>query len=131
MLSQLSHSSLRKKVKSLSCVQLFETPWTVAHQAPPSMEFSSQEYWSGLSFPSPGDLPDSGIEPGSPTLQTDALPSEPLGNPFVINNSSLTMLCLIQWFLVNEGQCIILRFSTNNPCPRNLTEDLIDPEGLS
>ena len=45
-------------VKSLSCVRLFATPWTVAHQAPPSMRFSRQEYWSGLSFPSPGDLPD-------------------------------------------------------------------------
>ena len=53
------------KVKSLSRVELFETPWTVAYQAPPSMGFSRQGYWSGLSFPSPGDLPDTGIEPGS------------------------------------------------------------------
>ena len=68
------------KVKSLSCVRLFVTPWTAAHQAPPSMEFSRQEYWSGLPFPSPGDLPDPGIEPGSPTLRVDALPSEPPGN---------------------------------------------------
>ena len=51
------------------------TPWTVAHQAPPSMEFSSQEYWSGLPFPSPGDLPDPGIEPGSPALQAGVLQS--------------------------------------------------------
>ena len=51
------------------------TPWTVAHQAPPSMEFSSQEYWSGLPFPSPGDLPDPGIEPGAPALQADVLQS--------------------------------------------------------
>ena len=57
------------------------TPWTVAHQAPPSMEFSRQEYWSGLPFPSPGDCPNLGIEPGSPTLQADALLSEPPGNP--------------------------------------------------
>ena len=56
------------KVKSLSHVQLFVTPWTVAHQAPPSMGFSRQEYWSGLPFPSPGDLPDPGIEPVSPAL---------------------------------------------------------------
>ena len=69
------------KVKSLSRVQLFLTPRTVAHQAPPSMEFSRQEYWSRLPFPSPGDLPDLGIEPGSPTLQADALPSEPPGKP--------------------------------------------------
>ena len=49
------------------------TPWTVAHQAPPSMGFSRQEYWSGLPFPSPGDLPDPGIKPRSPALQADAL----------------------------------------------------------
>ena len=59
---------LKVKVKSLSCVRLFETPWTVAHQAPPSMGFSRQEYWSGLPFPAPGDLPNPGIEPGSPAL---------------------------------------------------------------
>ena len=58
----------RKKVKSLSCVWLFVIPCTVAYQVPPFMGFSRQEYWSGLSFPSPGDLPDPGIEPGSPTL---------------------------------------------------------------
>ena len=67
------------KVKSLSRVQLVATPWTVAHQGPPSMEFSRQEYWSGLPFPSPGDRPDLTIEPGSPTLQADTLPSEPPG----------------------------------------------------
>ena len=66
-------------VKSLSRVRLFVTPWTVAYQAPPSMEFSMQEYWSGLPFPSPGDLPNPGIEPGCPALQADALPSEPPG----------------------------------------------------
>ena len=64
-------------VKSLSRVRLFATPWTVAHQAPLSMEFFRQEYWSGLPFPSLRDLPDPGIEPGSPTLWADALPSEP------------------------------------------------------
>ena len=61
--------------KSLSRVRLFATPWTVAYQAPPSMEFSRQEYWSGLPFSSPGDLPDLGIESGSPTLRV--LLSEP------------------------------------------------------
>ena len=74
-------------MKSLSCVQLFETPWTVAYQAPPSMGFSRQEYWSGLPFPSPGGLPNPGIKPGSPALQTDALPSEPQGKS--INYSQL------------------------------------------
>ena len=60
------------KVKSHSRVRLFATLWTVAHQAPPSTGFSRQEYWSGLPFPSPGNLPDPGIEPRSPTLQADA-----------------------------------------------------------
>ena len=60
---------------------LFATPWIVAYQAPPSMGFSRQEYWSGLPFPSPGDLPDPGIEPRSPTLQADTLTSEPPGKP--------------------------------------------------
>ena len=64
-------------MKLLSRVQLFATPWTATCQGPLSMELSKQEYWSGLSFPSPGDLPDPGIEPESPVLQADALPSEP------------------------------------------------------
>ena len=69
-------------MKLLSCVRLFAIPWTVACQAPPSMGFSRQEYWSGLPFPSPGDLPDAGIKPGSPPLQADTLTSEPPGKPF-------------------------------------------------
>ena len=70
-----------RKVKSLSLVRLFATPWTAAHQAPPSVGFSRQEYWGGVPLPSPGDLPNSGIELGSPTLQVDALPSKPPGKP--------------------------------------------------
>ena len=62
-------------------VQLFATPWTVPHHAPLSMWFPRQEYWSGLPFPSPSELPDPGIKPGSPTLQADSLPSEPPGKP--------------------------------------------------
>ena len=77
----LSIKLINSAVKSLSHVQLFATPWTAASQAPPSMGFSRKEYWSGLPFPSPGDLPDPGIEPGSPTLQADSLPFEPLGKP--------------------------------------------------
>ena len=73
------------KVKSLSRVRLFATPWTVAYEAPRSMGFSRQEYWSGLPFPSPGDFLNPGIEPRSPALQTDALPSEPLGKPLNCN----------------------------------------------
>ena len=57
-------------------VRLFETPWTVAYQGPLSMGFSRQGYWTGLPFPSPEDLPDPGIEPGSPELQAETLPSE-------------------------------------------------------
>ena len=67
------------KVKLLSRVRLFATPGTVACQASPSMGFSWQEYWSGLPFPSPGDLPDPVIEPRSPILQADSLPSESPG----------------------------------------------------
>ena len=66
-------------MKLLSHVRLFATPWTVANQAPLSMGFSRQEYWSGLPFPSPGDLPDPGIKPRSPALWADALLSEPPG----------------------------------------------------
>ena len=66
-------------MKLFSHVRLFATPWTVAYQAPPSMGFSRQEYWSGLPFPSPEDLLDPGMEPGSPALYADALPSEPPG----------------------------------------------------
>ena len=69
------------KVKSLSHVRLFAIPWTVAYQAPPSTGFSRQEYWTGLPFPSPGDLPNPGIEPGSPSFQADAVTSEPPGKP--------------------------------------------------
>ena len=58
-----------------SCLTLV-SPWSIAHQAPLSMEFSRQEYWSGLPFPAPGDLPNPGIEFGPPALQTDSLPTE-------------------------------------------------------
>ena len=69
------------KMKSLSRVRLFEIPWTVVYQASLSMGFSRQEYWSGLPFPSPEDLPVPGIKPRPPALQADALPSEPPGKP--------------------------------------------------
>ena len=79
--------SLKVKVKLLSRVWFFATPWTVAYQAPPSMGFSRRECWSGLPFPSPRDLPDPGIEPGSPTLQADTLPSEPPGRSGLFEKS--------------------------------------------
>ena len=65
----------------LSRAQLFVTPWTAALQAPLSMRFSRQRYWSGLPFPSAGDLPNLGIEPWSLALQADSLPLSHLGNP--------------------------------------------------
>ena len=71
------------KWKSLSHVRFFATPWTVAFQAPLSMEFSRPEYRSGYPFPSPGDLPYPGTEPRSPALQMNSLPSEPPGKPSI------------------------------------------------
>ena len=68
-------------VLSLSRVRLFVTPWTAVHQAPLSLGFSRQEYWRGLPFPSPGDLSNPGIEPGSPALQAGSLPTELQGKP--------------------------------------------------
>ena len=72
--SQLYNPLCTSAVKSLSRVRLFTTPWTVAHQAPPSMGFSRQEYWSGLLIPSPGNLPDPGIKPRSPSLEARVTP---------------------------------------------------------
>ena len=75
-----------KKVSvSHSVVSEFATPWTKAHQTPPSMGFSRQESWSGLTFPSPGDLPNPGIEPGSSVLQADSLPPEPPGRILILS----------------------------------------------
>ena len=101
-------------MKSLSHVQIFATPWTVAYQAPLSMGFSRQEYWSGLPLPSPGDLSDSRIEPGSPALQADTLPSKPRGKYYVgiyfkakekysfysyIKNSAFIIYLFLNYFL--------------------------------
>ena len=80
-LSSQSNSHIHIVAKLLSRVRLFATPWTVAYQASQSMEFSRQEYWSGVPLTSPGDLPNPGIKPRSPTLQADALLSEPAGKP--------------------------------------------------
>ena len=90
------------------------TPWTVACQSPLSVEFSRQEHWSGLPFSSPGDLSDPGIQPGSPALQADALPSKPPGNQvrtalstsYILSHLSLTNGLL--WWLSGEesiSQC--------------------------
>ena len=106
------------KVKSLSHVRLLSTPWTAAYQAPPSMGFSSQEYWSGVpspdctfhgilqarileSVPIPSlvDLPNPGIEPRSPTLQADSLTSEPQGKP---KNAGVSSLSFLQWIFSTQ-----------------------------
>ena len=87
-------STEKWKWKSFSHVQLFGTPWTVACQAPLSMGFSRQEYWSGLPFPSPWDLPDLGIKPRSPALQADSLPSELPGKPQTYHNIKYIIISL-------------------------------------
>ena len=89
------------KVKSLSRVRLFATPWTVAYQTSPSMGLSRQEYWGALSFPSPGDLSDPGIEPRSPALQADALPSEPPGKIYISTTQCIFPLANPQLFSVS------------------------------
>ena len=76
------------------------TPWAVALQAPLSMEFSRQRYWSRLPFPSPGDLPNPGIEPRCPALQADSLPAEPQGKP---NNTGVGSLSLLQQIFWTQG----------------------------
>ena len=83
---------VKVKLKLLSSVRLFATPWTVACQASLLLGFSRQEYWSRLPFPSPGDLPHPGIKPGSPVLQADALPSKPPGIHY-LRDEFMTMRC--------------------------------------
>ena len=107
------------KVKFLRCDRLFETPWTVANQAPLSMEFSSPEYWSGLPLPSPGDLPNPGIEPRSPILQADALLSEPPGKPkpsfalrsFSLFSSALSSFAILSSALLSSLSMLLLLLS--------------------
>ena len=82
--TEVSTFILWNRCESLSRVRHFVTPWTVAHQAPLSIGFPRQEYWSGYPCPPPRDLPNPGTEPGSPALQADSLPSEPPGNPSVV-----------------------------------------------
>ena len=89
--------------ESLSCVRLFVTPWTVAHQVSLSIGFSRQEYWSGLPFLSPGYLPDPGIEPWSPALQADSLPFE---------LQEVLILYMVVYFMSVVG------FKTGLPCTK-------------
>ena len=80
MKKDLLYATGARVLSRFSCVRLLVILWTVAHQAPLSKGFSRQEYWSGLPFPSPGNLPHPGIEPRPSELQADSLPSEPPGN---------------------------------------------------
>ena len=96
-------------MKSLSRVQLFVTPRTVAYQAPPSMGFFRQEYWSGLPFPSPRDLPNPGIEPGSPALEADAqrrLTSEPPGKPLLSAKRRVKFLSKVIFKILELEGCV-------------------------
>ena len=81
--TELNWTRFFKEVLVTQCVILFATPWTVAHQAPLSLGFSRQEYWSGMSFPFPADFPNPGIEPESPALQANSLPSKLPGKPYI------------------------------------------------
>ena len=92
---------LKSESESLSHVQFFATPRTVAHQDPLSMEFSRQECWTGLPFPSPGDFPNPGIVPGSPALQADSLPTEQPRKPLD------TCLCVSY----HERGCYVLSYT--------------------
>ena len=103
-----------------SCVQFFPAPWTVAHQAPMSMGFSRQEYWSGLPFLSPEDLPNPGIEPRSPSLQADSLTSEPPGKPQLLSYWSLnvcvhyTVLSVVHYQIKFSKHVFLLSLSCLN-----------------
>jgi len=90
------------------------TPWTVAHQTPLSMGFSRQEYWSGVPFPSPGDLSDPGIKLRSPALQTEYLPYEPSGMPIPTSVSKYILLVLFLW------RTVINIASSSCPCTWSL-----------
>ena len=93
----------------LNHVRLLVTPWTVACQAPLSMEFSRKEYWSGFPFPSPGDLPHLGSEPGSPALQSDFFTTEPPGEPSPSSGPAVSMaaanLIELAWLWQRAGAC--------------------------
>ena len=95
----------RSEEMSLSRVRLFATPWTVAHQAPGSMGFSRHEYWSGLPFPFPGDLPNPGIEPVSPALLADALPSKLPGKQEVERTCKIMNFLEKSSWTIKKAEC--------------------------
>ena len=106
-----ANSSARSWAQSLSHVQFFATPRTVAHQAPLSMGFSKKKYWSGVPFPPPGDLPNPGVEPMSPALQVDSLLSEPPQKPSLAPVLTSWIQNCAEW----EGS---VSLCYNKPCRR-------------
>ena len=119
----------------LSCVQLFVTPWTRAHQAPLSMGFPRQEYWSRLPFPPPGDFPNPGIEPVSPTLALTGrfITTEPPGKCFDCTTCVLvTQSCPTPWTVAHQAP-VSMEFSRQeywsglpSPLPRDLPDTRIE-----
>ena len=118
----LNGNEFENEVKSLSHVRLFAISWTVVYQASLSMEFSKQECWSGLPFPSPRDLPDPGVEPRSPALQADALPSEPPGGGHTLDNSEGegSLACYSPWAQKESDMTERLnKNNSSNPLPHH------------
>ena len=113
-----AHSNKESESEVAQSGRLFATPWTVAYQAPPSMGFSRQDYWSGVPLPSPGDLPDPGIGPRSPALQADALPSEPPGKS--------TKKASPNYLWSAKGK--LIAWECENPAERKAQDDVIYPE---
>ena len=121
--------AVKVKVKSLSRIQLFATPWTIAYQAPLSMEFSREEYWSGLPFPSQGELPDPGIERRSPALQAEVLPSEPPGKPDSDEYQPCTLLSIfVSTLLLNLQNK--LKSKIKQPAQQKRRKSLVFPKPL-
>ena len=104
-------------LRHFSCFGLFSTPWTVACQAPLSMGFSRQEYWSGLPSPPPGDLPDPGIEARSSALRADSLPSEPPGKPeqACFHRLKLHQLCSSERHCSGKLPGVLRALASNTP----------------
>ena len=114
--STSQNQSSWRGVLGVAGVRLFATLWTLAHQAPLSVEFSRQEYWSGLPFPSPGNLPNPGVEPRSPELQAEPLPPELLGKPILLLDwlKSRIHLCLYSDKIlknIKKNEILRLKFS--------------------
>ena len=118
--SILKTFTVQTHVSLVSRVWLFEAPWTIACQAPLSVEFSRQEYWSGLPFPNPGDLPDPGMEPGSPALQADSLPSVSQS----VQSLSRVQLFVTPWTAARQAS---LSITNSRSLPKPMSIELVMP----